>query len=237
MMRTPDDRIAELMAAALAGELTPGEVEEWEALRRRRPDVEDEFRELATLSNRLREGDVTWTPPRDIDALGDRILRAVDAETESRGMRSTVTAAPARRSRRWLAPIVAAACLVVGIAIGVSWPDPAVTTPSGPPGTLGAIEPVALDGVPDDVEIEADLVAHTWGTETVVEATGLDVGATYEVVLIDESGVEYSAGAMLGSEVPIECRLNAALMRTEAVRLEVRAEDRSILAQADLPEA
>lgn len=236
-MRTPDDRIAELMAAALAGELTASESEEWEALRRRRPDVEDEFRELAALSGRLREGDVTWTPPRDADALGDRILRAVDAETVSRATGSPVTATPARGPRRWIAPLVAAACLVAGVAVGVSWPDPAVTTPSGPPGTLGAIEPVDLNGVPDGVGIEADLVAHTWGTETVVEATGLDVGATYEVVLIDESGVEYSAGAMLGSEVPIECRLNAAVMRTEAVRLEVRSEDRSILAQADLPEA
>ncbi|WP_322411876.1 hypothetical protein [Microbacterium invictum] len=238
-MRTPDDRIAELMAAALAGELTESEAAEWDALRRRRPEVEEEFRQLAALSSRLREGDVTWTAPRDADALGDRIFRAIDADAAvpSPTSASAATATTVRRARRWITPALAAACLAVGVVIGIAWPEPPGATPSGPPGTLGAIESVDLDGIPADVDIEADLVAHTWGTEAVFEATGLDVGATYDVVLIDESGQEYSAGAMLGSEVPIECRLNAAVLRADAVRIEIRSADDSILAQADLPEA
>lgn len=235
-MRTPDDRIAELMAGALAGELTAAENDEWEALRRRRPDIDEEFRALAALSSRLREGDIAWTPPRDTESLRSRVLSAVDVESREGAASPERPLGTSRRARRWVTPMLSAACLAVGLAMGLAWPDQADPVPSGPPGTLGAIEPVTLDGAPDTVDIDADLVAHTWGTETVLEVTGLVVGSTYEVVLIDDAGAEYTAGAMLGSEVPIECRLNAAVLRPDAVRLEIRNTDDSVLAVADLPE-
>ena len=110
------------------------------------------------------------------------------------------------------------------------------STPNGPPGTLGAIEAIDLRNEPTGTTIDADVVAHTWGTEAVLDATGLEVGATYAVILVGADGTEFSAGAMLGSAVPIHCRVNAAVMREDVVRLEIRDAEAGIVAAAELPE-
>ncbi|WP_295791719.1 hypothetical protein [uncultured Microbacterium sp.] len=234
-MRTPDDRWAELCAAALAGELSPAETVEFDELRRdaRRAD---EYEGLREITARLRQGDLAWTPPRDDSDLEARIAASI-ARAEGETTEGPRVVEPARRPwRPWLVPTVAAACLLGGLVIGANGAalvQPSV--PSGPPGTLGAVERLAVTDDDAGVDVDAQVVAHTWGTEAYLEATGLNVGATYELVFVGADGTEFSAGEVLGSEVPIVCRMNAAVPRSETVRLELRDTQRSVVAHADLP--
>ncbi len=234
-MRTPDDRWAELCAAALAGDLSAAEAVEFDELRRD-PRRANEFESLREVASRLRQGDVSWTQPRDDSDLEARIAASIArAEGEATEIPRFIGHAE-RPRRRWLVPTVAAACLVGGLVIGANGAalvQP--SAPSGPPGTLGAVEQIAVTDDDAGVDVDAQLVAHTWGTEAYLEATGLNVGATYELVFVGADGTEFPAGEVLGSEVPIICRMNAAVPRSETVRLELRDTQRSVVAHADLP--
>lgn len=235
-MPSRDDRIEELITASIAGELTPKEREELDHLRGEHPWIDDEISALSTIDARLRQVDLSWEEPTGIDTLRKRILSQIP--TTRRDVRAEATHnAPVstRTRRRWMTPLVAAACLVVGVAVGVGVPALASLPRSGPPGTLGAVEPVDVRDEVPGIDANADLVAHTWGTEAVLDITGLEVGETYAVVFIDADGTEFSAGEMLGSMVPIHCRLNAAVLRPDAVRLEIRDAAAEPIAVADLP--
>lgn len=225
-MHTPDDRIEQLMAASAAGDLTPREQDELRRLALAHPWIDDEVERLREVAARVAAADAEWQEVSVTDALRARILGDIPARTP-----------PALRSRRpWVPPLVGAACLVLGLAIGAGVPALTALPPTGPPGTLGAYEPLAVteqSGL--DVDVDADLVAHTWGTEAVIDATGLTVGSTYRVVFIADDGTEFPAGEMLGSAVAIHCRLNAAVLREEAVRLEIRDAGSTVVASADLP--
>ena len=232
-MRTPDDRWAELVAAALAGELDAREASEFAELRDSDPARAREYAELEQVVLRLRQGDLAWTAPRDVDDLGARIEAAVPRD-EPQTAAAKAAIGP-RASRRWLPPVAAAACLVLGLVVGLNAPGLLSPVPVGPPGTLGAVEPVDVNEDIGGVEVDADVVAHTWGTEAYLEARGLRVGATYELVFVGGDGSEFSAGEILGSEVPIVCRMNAAVLRDDAVRMELRDSVRTVVAHADLP--
>ncbi|RKT36667.1 hypothetical protein DEU34_1187 [Microbacterium sp. AG1240] len=226
-MHSPDDRTAELIAGAVAGALSPDEQRELAALRAQHPWIDSEIAELQRLTADL-EG-MSWREIEPDAALRDRITAIPHAAP------SDVTPLRSVRRRRWILPAVGAACLAVGLAVGVALP-PVGTTPTGPPGTLGALETVDVRDEPSGAAIDADLVAHTWGTEAILDATGLDVGVTYAIVLVGSDGTEFSAGAMLGSSVPIHCSVNAAVLREDVVRLEIRDSRTGAVASADLPE-
>ena len=236
-MRAPDDRWAELVAAALAGELTRAEAEEFDELRRGHPRRADEYAGLQEVARRLRQGDVTWIAPRDTADLGERIMASIDREDAAAAVPAPGTPAVVPRRRRpWIAPVSAAACLVVGVIVGVNGAELLrPSAPSGPPGTLGAVESSDMDDDVAAVDVDAQLVAHTWGTEAYLQATGLDVGATYELVFVGADGGEFSAGEVLGSEVPIVCRMNAAVLRADTVRMELRDTEDAVVAHANLP--
>ncbi len=128
--------------------------------------------------------------------------------------------------RRAALATVAAALLV---AIGLFALVPKIT---GPP-----LEPVAFSEVPAGVEAEANLIDHTWGTETILVVSGLEDGETYRLTLRDEDGEAVPSGAFIGTgEQPVECRMNAALLREEATGLEVRTAEGDLVLGADLPE-
>lgn len=225
-MHTPDDRIEELIAAAVAGDLSAAEGEELRRLSQAHPWIEVEIDRLRDVAARVGDAHPGWTDTVVTEALRERILGGIPAQ-----------AAPVVRLRRpWLRPLIGAACLVVGLAIGAAVPAVTSLPPSGPPGTLGAHEPLVIEEE-SGIDLEADLVAHTWGTEAILDVRGLTVDATYRVVFIGEDGAEYSAGEMLGSSVPIHCRLNAAVLREQAVRMEIRDDTSTVIASADLPDA
>jgi hypothetical protein len=234
-MNTPDDRTAELIAAAVADALTPAERIEFDSLRKQQPWIDAEVAELRALTAEVGMVGAPWIVAEPEASLRDRVVAATSpAPSDDRANVVLLRAEPSRK-RRWLVPALGAACLAVGLAIGVALPA-MESTPAGPPGTLGAVEPVDLSDERAGTTIDADLVAHTWGTEAIVDATGLEVGKAYSVVLVGTDGSEFSAGAMLGSAVPIHCSVNAAVMRADVARLEIRDAGARVVAAADLPE-
>ena len=85
--------------------------------------------------------------------------------------------------------------------------------------------------------IDGSVIAHTWGTETVLEIDGLPAGDSYSVVLVGDDGVESPSGTFFGSEVTIDCRMNAAVMRDDVSTLEIRDDSGDAVAVAMLPAA
>ena len=136
-----------------------------------------------------------------------------------------------RQRRRWFGrSALAAAAAALFVAIGF-FVLPQILAPEVP------LEPVAFSEVSPGVEAEADLIAHTWGTETRLIASGLNDGQTYRVMLRSEDGDRVPSGAFIGTgDEPVECNLNAALLREDATKLVVRAADGELVLSADLSE-
>ena len=239
------DRRAELIAAALASDLSPAEAAELDALRVVDPTVDDEIASLGGVVARL--GPVgTWQDATADAALGERVRSAVDRDPEARHEPAAALERVApdelvvplrpRRSRRVALTVLgAAACVAVGVGGGVLAATPRDAHVAGPPGTLGAVEHVAFDGEPSGVAVDGDLVAHTWGTETVLTVDGLPTGQAFSVVVVDDTGAEHESGAFLGTDVTIDCRMNAAVLREHVVAVEVRGADGVEIATASVP--
>ena len=158
-------------------------------------------------------------PPAD---LIDGVIAQVDRERQLHRR---------RQRRRWFGrSALAAAATALFVAIGF-FVLPQLLAPGVP------LEPVAFSEVAPGVEAEADLIAHTWGTETRLVASGLEEDQTYRVVLRSEDGARVPSGAFIGTgNEPMECNLNAALLREDATRLVVRAADGELVLSADLSE-
>ncbi|GMA29632.1 hypothetical protein [Arenivirga flava] len=225
------DRRAELIAAALAGELTPDEGAELDALRADDPTIDAEFAELSAVAHALPAVE-RWDDVAPSASLAARIAALDD------GGMADAPVTPIRSSRRLMRPLLlavgAAACVGLGLGGGLLLAAPPAAV-EGPPGTLGAVEEVAFEGAPESVEIDAALVAHTWGTETVLTVEGLDAGDAFTVVVVGEDGEEVESGTFLGSTVPIECRLNAAVLREDVAAVAIRAIDGGQIAVAEVP--
>lgn len=225
-MTAPDDRRDELVAAAATGALDDAERAELEQLAASDPTILEEVEALRALADRV-DGLGAWQEPEPSDQLAARVA-AIPATQERRSPRAS----------RW--GLAAAAVLLVAVGsvstVAVqSWQD---GPPSGPPGTLGAVEPVTVatdEGELPDVQVSASLVAHTWGTEAVLAVDGAPVGESFTVWFVDEDGEAVSAGAFLGSTVEIHCRLNAAVMREDVRQLRIADASGDVVAQADLP--
>jgi anti-sigma factor RsiW len=222
-------RRAELIAAAVSGELTPRERAEFDGLRAADPSVDVEVRELRAVLGSL-DG-LDWNDSAPDAVLRDRVL-ALDETAVSAPVR---TLAP---RRRWLVGLGAAACLVAGAGLGIG--GAALLAPErgpqpGEPGVLGALEHVDFAGEPAGVVIDGSLVAHTWGTETILEIDGLPVGDSYTVVLVDSDGEAFDSGTFLGASVTIDCRMNAAVDRPDVDSVEIRDAGGAVVASADLP--
>lgn len=236
------DRRAELIGAALAGELTPQERAELDELARQDPSVQEELTELRELLGRVEVADRGWSDAAPADGLADRVAALADdpgatdrtGPTEPSGLASTGPSWRARAGRG-----LVAACLVgVGVLGTIGYQSTVQGPPDGPPGTLGAVEEISFTGEPGDSQVDAALVAHTWGTETVLEVDGLEIGETYEVVLVTSSGEELPSGTFIGAEATVECRMNAAVMREDVAQVRIVSSDgTSVRLVAELPDA
>ncbi|SDH88532.1 hypothetical protein [Agrococcus jejuensis] len=255
------DRHEALIAAALAGDLTAAEEAELAALDAAHPDLAAERADMEALVARL-SGVDAWSDVEPSAELEARIAEIGAAEaapsvasvasaapgraTDDAATRPVAASAPVappasldarRRRRRLLLPLAAgaAACLAIGVGIGAAaFGERPVPVVQGPPGTLGAVEDVAFVGAPAGLAITGALVAHTWGTETVLTIDGLPAGEAFTVVVVGEDGTEYESGAMLGSDVTIDCRLNAAVLREDVAAVEIRAASGDEIAHADV---
>ncbi|WP_432546719.1 hypothetical protein [Kineococcus sp. SYSU DK004] len=226
------DRRAELLGAAAVGDLSPAEARELDALAAADPSVAEELRAhrevLAALPPRGSGWDEPVPPPGPVLPGGATGAGPAAAPAGALHRRRTAS--------RWVG---AAAAVVVGAGIGAG----AVTVGrevadrpvQGPPGTLGAVEELVVLGEPEGVRADVALVAHTWGTETVLDVAGLPAGREYAVVLVRGDGAEAGSGSFLGSRVPVECRLNAAVLREDVAAVEVRDEDGALVLRSEAP--
>lgn len=262
-----DDRRAELIAAALAGELSPAEGAELDDRRAADPTIDEEIALLGGLPSAIR-GIGAWEEAAPSPELARRIGLIADGHGESAepggahaaaveagsptdpgGPTHADAAAPAApadldahrarrgsRARRTVLLLAgAAACLALGAAGGAFLTAPRADVATGPAGTLGALEDVTFAGAPAGVVVEGEVVAHTWGTETVLSVDGLPAGDAFSVVVVDAGGGEHPSGTMLGSAVRIDCRLNADVLREDAASVEIRDAAGDRVAVADLP--
>ncbi|MFC7956436.1 hypothetical protein [Rhodococcoides kroppenstedtii] len=226
-------RREELIAAAAANDLTDDERRELRALEAEDASVADEIRSMRSTAASLDPAaGLIWVEAEPGDLLRRRVLR--------------------RSGRTRLTTVAAAAA---GIAVGVAamLGVQAVTTPDvgdrpapadstiavpeveGPPGELGAFETVDFTESRPEVSVDGGLVAHTWGTETVLRVQGVPVNEAFDVVMVDRTGANRSAGSFLGSTVVIDCRMNAAVLRPDVAEIEIRAAQGELLARAALP--
>lgn len=141
------------------------------------------------------------------------------------GLEQRILAAARRRTPPWRA-ITAAAASVIVLAAGFT-----LATRDTVPR-----EAVTFAAAPQGVEVlEADLIAHTWGTELELVIEGFPEGTTYMVSFLDEAGERVDAGSFLGvAEGPVICRMNAALLRDDATGVVVRTSTGEVVLEADL---
>ena len=159
------------------------------------------------------------SPPPD---LIDGILAQVGRERQLRKRR--------QRRRRVGRSILATAAAALFVAIGFFALPPLISP--GPP-----LEQVTFSETAAGVEAHANLIAHTWGTETKLVASGLRDGQTYKVALVSGDGALVPSGAFIGTgESPMECNLNAPLLREDVAGLEVRSANGELMLYAELPE-
>jgi Putative zinc-finger len=131
-----------------------------------------------------------------------------------------------RRRSRWSALAAAAVCVVaIGLA-GFTWLlEPAV-----------ALEPLSFSVAPG-VEVEGHLIEHDWGTEIRLDVSGSRDGQTHRVTLVSEDGERVNSGTFIGiGDKMLRCTFNAALLRKDADRLEVRTPGGELVLFANVPE-
>ncbi|QHC60139.1 hypothetical protein [Rathayibacter sp. VKM Ac-2760] len=230
----------ELIAAALAGELSAGEAVELDALRAEDPTIDVELASFGALLGDLR-GVARWEEPAPSEELRARVAALAEpappvALADARAARSRPAGAvrPVRGGRLALAVTAAAACLALGAVGGLSLQALADRPTEGAPGTLGAVEPIAF-AEDSALDIDASLVAHTWGTETLLRGSGFAVGESYEVVLVTAAGLRLPSGSFLGSTAELDCEMNAAVLRASVASIEITDESGVAVAVADLP--
>lgn len=236
MSDTRDARRALLISGAISGELTSSEQAELDVLRQADPTVDVEIRELTEILGQTTSAVPSWDASAPSEALRERVLTVQDESVAAPDDSVGASVTPLRR-RPWLLVVGAAACVAIG-AGGVLLTQPTVPSPpTGPPGTLGAIEQISFTGEPTGVTIDGALIAHTWGTETVLNITGLTEANPYDVVLVTTSGDSLDSGSFLGSTVAIDCEMNAAVMRESVASVEVQDASGTVVARAELPPA
>ncbi|KQQ22038.1 hypothetical protein ASF48_02075 [Rathayibacter sp. Leaf299] len=219
----PGGRREELIAAALAGELSAEEAVEFDRLRSEDPTVDRELAAFGVVVDRLAALG-GWEGGEASAALRSRVLRIEEEEAPARP----------RRGRLALAVGAVAASVAVG-ALGATLLQGTGERPvAGPPGTLGAVETIAFEESAA-VDVEGSVIAHTWGTETVLRASGFAVGESYDLVLVTESGERLPSGSFLGSAVEIDCEMNAAVPRESVAAVEIVAAGGDVVASAELP--
>jgi hypothetical protein len=190
------------------------------------PVCQAEVRELEPVVAALaqaapdRIGGDTW-PPEDLEEL---TLAPILREIHSARRR--------RRRSRWSALAAAAICVVVIGLAGVSWPlEPALSLESH------LQERLSFYGEARGVDVEGNLMAHSWGTEIKLVVSGTRDGQTHRITLLREDGERVNAGTFIGiGDKPLSLHLNAALLREDAARMEVRTPGGELVFFANLPQ-
>jgi hypothetical protein len=173
----------------------------------------DERREEEAMLERLRGellGEEREPPSEGIAAVR---MQAERRRAELLAREGARAPAPRRKRRDVLLGGVAAS---VGAAAGVAGYAIADDDPAAVP-----TEAIALEGAPRGVDATAALINHTWGVELLLTVSGLQAGATYDVVYRAAEGEDLRAGSFIGVAGSQLCRMTGALLRDQVRAIEV----------------
>ncbi len=223
----PDDHrtLREMLGAFALGHLSAAEETAIRAHVDGCPNCRRDLTEIAPLAHELARVDLdrVFAAPTPSPDLGHRIQVAVARERHHRD----------RLARRRHVLMAAAAVLAVlfvggvGLKIGQAVSDTPVATVR--------IEPVEVRSKLEGAQASAGVVAHTWGVEIKLEATGLRSGSPYAVVVTTRDGRTRSAGAFVGTgENVMHCNLNTDVLRPDAAGFRVLDEDGQAVLTAEL---
>jgi anti-sigma factor RsiW len=96
-------------------------------------------------------------------------------------------------------------------------------------------EAVAVRTLTPGVQASAGLVAHTWGMEVKLVATGFEPGRPYRVTVTDDQGRTVGAGEFVGTGAQeMRCNLNSSVLRAAAASFEVTDADGQVVLDADV---
>jgi Putative zinc-finger len=221
-MTPPEDnhRYREQIGAFLLGKLDGGERTAMQTHLNSCPVCQAEVRELEPVVAALADAapdrieEDPW-PPGDLE---ESTLAPILGEIHRARRR--------RRRFRWSTLAAAAICVVViGLAGFVGLLEPAV-----------ALEPLSFS-VARSMEVRGHLIKHDWGTEIRLVVSGSRDGQTHRVTLVSEDGERVNAGTFIGiGDKTLRGTFNAALLRKDADRLEVRTPGGEPVFFAKLPE-
>jgi hypothetical protein len=222
-MTPPEEchRYREQIGAFLLGKLDGGELEAMQTHLNNCPVCRAEVREFEPVVAALADADPdridedAW-PPGDLEETTLAPILEEIHRARGRG-----------RRLRW-SPLAAAAICVVAMGLaGFIWfLEPAAAL----------VEPLKFSVAPD-IKVDGNLIAHAWGTEIGLIASGLRDGQTYEVTLVSGEGKRVDSGTFIGTGgKPVRSTFTAALPRKDAARLEVRTSEGEPAFFAKLPE-
>lgn len=78
-------------------------------------------------------------------------------------------------------------------------------------------EAVAVQELAPVLDASAGVVAHTWGMEIKLTASGFAAGQTYRAVVLDRAGRQIGAGEFVGTGAQqLRCNLNSSVLRPDA---------------------
>lgn len=174
------------------------------------PDCRAELDDLRAVSDVLTSADPDRlsAPPPD-PRLGERVVARIAAA--ERG----------RRRRRWTRVAAGAAAAAVLVVVAI-------------------VATTATDGDDDVVRVElagqlngdAALEPHDWGTEVTLEVRGMDRDEVYWLWLSDDDGDRVVAGTLTGVDGTATAVLTSALPLDEARRIWMTDEDDAVVLDA-----
>jgi anti-sigma factor RsiW len=222
-----DDRghreLRELLGAYVLGQLDPIETGRVRAHLDGCAACRAEHAGIAPLAAALRDVDpdvFDVAQPEPGALVAARIERQVRLERAARRRRTLL--------RRTLAG-AAAVLVLTGTGLGgyaLGRPDPAAVVP---------LEAVQVTTTAPGVRATAALVAHTWGVEIKLTATGLPEGRGYTMSVVGEDGVRHPAGGLVGTgERTMRCNLNADVLRPDAASFTLTDADGQVVLSAEV---
>ena len=190
------------------------------------PEWDDEPALLEELGRALGHDPSAVPPPDRVAAI-----RAAAEHMHPQHADRSEVAAQRRGSHR-------RALLTGGIAAGVGGVAGYLAARAGdesaPPAAGPPTEEIGFAGDAAEVTTSA-LINHTWGTELLIDLTGLAAGTTYDVVYETAAG-DVTAGSLLAvADVVMKCRFNAATLRADVAAIDLRTTGGQSVLRAVLP--
>lgn len=216
------EELSALLGPAALGLLTSTEQEQLDRHLQTCASCREELAVLESVTGRLAALDLDDAARADLGSSAARTEAVLAGVGRARAQEH-------RRAFRLQAVLGTAASVAVLLAglvtVGALAEDEAAPVP------LEAVAVQAQDGV----QASADLVAHTWGVEIKLAATGFAPGQPYTVQVTTADGDVADAGAFLGTgDRTMTCNLNTSVLRPDARSFTVRDADGRPVLTADL---